>query len=146
MAAKKEIGAELEIALDEVGKIRPWFDKSAKEWVFSHPLYPVEYAGESKKDVIENYPKYLREFIKHRLNQKVDALVERKTKGRGGKRSGAGRPRGTKSEKTKTVRVKIYVAHWIKEHEREIEAVISGEKRIVLAECNHENHLAGSRR
>ncbi len=132
VATKKEIDEHLKIALEEVGEIRPWFDKEVKEWIFSHRLYPVECGGESKKDVIENYPKYLREFIKHRLNKKVDRLVEKKAKGRGGLRPGSGRPLGSKKTKTtKTIRMKVYMAEWIKNHEDEIEGVIAGEKKIV---------------
>lgn len=134
MATKKEVDEHLKLAFEEVGKIKPWFDREVKEWIFSHHLYPVEYGGASKEEVIENYPKYLREFIKHRLNDKVENLVEKKTKGRGGLRPGAGRPRGsTKTEETKTVRLKIGIARWIKEHEKDIESVMAGEKRIVPA-------------
>ncbi|NGX62320.1 MAG: hypothetical protein K940chlam9_01817 [Chlamydiae bacterium] len=139
MATKKEVNEHLKVALDEVGKIKPWFDRSVKEWIFSHPLYPVEYAGASKEEVMENYPKYLREFIKHRLNQKVDHFIEKTTKGRGGKRPGAGRPRGTRrTEETKTIRLKVYIANWIKKHEQELEGVICGEKKIVPAKFEDE--------
>ncbi len=132
VATKKEIDEHLKIALEEIGEINPWFDKEVKEWIFSHRLYPVECGGGSKKEVKENYPKYLREFIKHRLRKKVDRLVEKKTKGRGGLRPGAGRPPGSKkTQTTKTIRMKVYMAEWIKKHEDEIEGVIAGEKKIV---------------
>jgi hypothetical protein len=132
MATKKEIDDHLKIALQEVGAIKPWFDKEIKEWVFSHDLYPVEYSGDSKGEVIENYPKYLREFIRHRLNNRVEELVEKKTRGRGGARPGAGRPLGSKrTGETKTVRVTLPVARWVKEHETEIEGIIAGKKKIV---------------
>ena len=62
-------------------------------------------------------------------------------------RPGAGRPKGTKkAEETKTVRVKFRVAVWIKKHEKELEEVVAGEKRIVPAEHLHANHLVGTRR
>jgi hypothetical protein len=35
----------------------------------------------------------MREFIKHRLQNRLSALMENKTKGHGGKRIGAGRPK-----------------------------------------------------
>ncbi len=113
MATKKEIEEHLEIALKEVGKIKPWFEKDVDAWVFSHKNYPdVEYGGESPQEVVENYPKYLREFIKHRLNDNLAPRIEKKTKGRGGKRAGAGRPRGT----IKEVKTRVYlpqdVAEW----------------------------------
>src|SRR6267378_2076703 len=98
MATKKEIARHLKIALKEVGEIRPWFEKEVNAWVFEHKSYPVGYSGDSKEEVIKNYPRYLREFIKQRLNDNLAPSVEKRTKGRGGKREGAGRPRGTKKE------------------------------------------------
>jgi hypothetical protein len=133
MATKKEIDQHLKKALKEIGEITPFFDKEVGEWIFSHPLYPVEYGGESKEDVVENYPKYLREFIKHRLDDRLDSLVEKKTKGRGGKRPGAGRPRGTKKSSTKVVRLNTSVANWISTHENEVLDLIAGEKILVTA-------------
>jgi len=104
MASKKEIDENLKIALKEIGKITPHFDKRFNAWIFSHSLYPdVEYAGNSIKEVVKNYPLYLREFIKHRLNQNISKDVEKKTKGRGGKRIGAGRPKGSKKISKKRV-------------------------------------------
>ena len=113
MATKKELEEHLKIALKEVGEIKPWFDKDVSSWVFEHSAYPVEYAGESKEEVIENYPKYLREFIRHRLNNRLHPLMEKETKGRGGKRVGAGRPKGTKKAPTKVVRLPKDIADWI---------------------------------
>lgn len=93
MASQKEIDRNLKIALKEIGEIKPFFNKKFNSWIFSHSLYPdVEYAGDSPEEVIENYPLYLREFIKQRLNKNITKKVEKKTKGRGGKRIGAGRP------------------------------------------------------
>ncbi len=86
MATKKEINTHLKKALIEVGEITPIFDDEVGEWVFSSPLYPVEYGGFSKKEVIKNYPKYLRAFIQHRIEDKLHPLMERKTTGHGGKR------------------------------------------------------------
>jgi hypothetical protein len=112
MASKKEIEEHLKIALAEVGKIKPWFDKDVNGWVFSHRAYPVEYAGDTREDVIKGYPLYLREFIKQRLNQNLARHVEKKTKGHGGKRKGAGRPKGTKKEPKKRVSLPKDVASW----------------------------------
>ena len=109
----KEIKEHLKIALQEIGEIKPWFDKKINEWVFSHPLYPVEYGGETQEEVIKNYPKYLQEFLKQRLNDNLDSLVEKKTSGRGGKREGAGRPKGTIKEPTKRISLPVDVATWI---------------------------------
>ncbi len=79
------IEAQLKIALEEVGDIKPWFDKEVEAYVFEHPAYPVEYAGESEAEVIRGYPEYLREFIRHRLNGRLHPLMEEETTGRGGK-------------------------------------------------------------
>ena len=111
MASKQEIEINLKIALKEIGKIKPYFNKSYKVWVFSHPLYPdVEYAGDSKEEVIKNYPLYLREFIKQRLNQNISKIAENKTKGRGGRRHGAGRPKGSKKAAKKRIYVTVAIA------------------------------------
>lgn len=78
MATAKEIKEHLAIALKEVGKITPWFDKEVNAWVFSHKAYPVEYAGESPEEVKKNYPLYLKEFIKEKLNNNLaPSLSER---------------------------------------------------------------------
>ena len=113
VATHKEIGSHLEIALKEIGAIEPWFDDEVGEWIFKHPLYPVEYGGDSKEDVVKNYPEYIREFLKHRLDDRLDPLVEQETKGHGGRRRGAGRPRGAKKPATKVVRLPADVAGWI---------------------------------
>jgi hypothetical protein len=106
MASKeeKEIELHLKLALEEIGEIKPWFSKEFNAWIFSHDLYPVEYAGDTKGEVIQNYPLYIKEFIKHRLQDRLSPLMENKTKGHGGKRKGSGRPKGSSEEK-----VRIYL-------------------------------------
>jgi hypothetical protein len=121
MATAKEVKEHLEIALKEVGNIKPWFDEEVKEWIFSHPNYPVEYGGESSKEVIENYPKYLREFVKQRLNDNLNPLTEKKTKGHGGKRDGAGRPKGSAKEERGRISLPIDVISWFKNDPEAIE-------------------------
>lgn len=74
----------LKIALAEVGEILPWYDEEVEAWIFSHANYPVEYGGDSPEEVIENYPRYLEEFIAHRLQGKLNPLTEKKTKGKAG--------------------------------------------------------------
>lgn len=145
MATKKEIEDHLQMALTEIGTIKPWFDKEVNEWVFSSPLYPVEYGGNTKQEVIENYPKYLREFILHRLEGRLENLQEKSTQGHGGKREGAGRPKGSsKGEPTKTIRTNWRIANWVKDHEKELTSFlrkdeeeltryIKGEKRVVAS-------------
>ena len=113
MASTKEVKKHLGIALKEVGRITPWFDKSVDAWIFEHSPYPVRYAGDSEEEVLKNYPLYLKDFIIERLNDNLSPRVEKKTKGRGGKREGAGRPKGTKKEPTARVSLPKDVAHWI---------------------------------
>jgi hypothetical protein len=121
MATAKEIKEHLEIAFKEIGEIRPWFDKEVNEWIFSHTNYPVEYGGESAKEVIKNYPKYLREFIKQRLNNNLNPLTEKKTKGHGGKREGAGRPKGSLKEEKDRISLPKDLAFWFKHNPEAIE-------------------------
>lgn len=121
MATTKEIKKHLEIALKEVGEIKPWFDEDVNEWVFSHANYPVEYGGECAEEVIKNYPKYLREFIRQRLNNNLNPLTEKKTKGHGGKREGAGRPIGSVKEEKERVSLPIDLATWFKHDPKAIE-------------------------
>lgn len=113
MATKKEIKEHLKIALGEVGKILPWYDHEFKTWIFSHSAYPVECSGDSKEEVIKNYPRYLSDFIEERLNDNLSQLTEKNTRGRGGKREGAGRPKGTVKEPTKRVTLPLDIALWI---------------------------------
>ncbi|HSW86324.1 MAG TPA: hypothetical protein VLG49_02370 [Rhabdochlamydiaceae bacterium] len=118
MASQKEITKHLKIALDEIGEIKPRFNKRFHAWIFRHSSYPdVEYAGDSPEEVIKNYPRYLREFIKQRLNQNISDIVEKKTKGRGGKREGAGRPKGTKKESKIRVSLPKDIAMWFENPE-----------------------------
>ena len=113
MASRKEVKKHLDVALKEVGKVAPWFDKSVDAWVFEHSAYPVRYAGDSEEEVIKNYPLYLKDFITERLNNNLSPLVEKKTRGRGGKREGSGRPKGTKKEVKTRVSLPRDIAHWV---------------------------------
>lgn len=113
MATKKKVKEQLKLALKEIGQIEPWFDKNYKTWVFSHLLYPVEYSGDTKEEVLQNYPLYLQDFIDERLKGNLSSLTENKTKGRGGKRIGSGRPAGTTKEPKKRVSLPVDIADWI---------------------------------
>lgn len=107
--------APINLALDEIGEIKPWYDKEFKTWVFYHELYPVEYFGDTKAEVIKNYPLYLKEFIKHRLEDKLSPMMSKKTRGHGGKRVGAGRPKISKEEQKVRVYLPKDIAQWIKQ-------------------------------
>jgi hypothetical protein len=119
MASKeeKEIDQHLKTALDEIGAIVPWFRKESKAWIFSHSLYPVEYSGETKEEVIKNYPLYQKEFITHRLQDRLSPLMEEKTKGHGGKRAGAGRPQGSVKEEKVRIYIPKDIASWLQQPE-----------------------------
>ncbi len=71
MTTNKEIEKELKVALAEIGKIDPWFDRSFNAWIFEHAAYPVGCDGSTKKEVVEKYPLYLRDFIEERLNDNL---------------------------------------------------------------------------
>jgi hypothetical protein len=111
-----EIDSHLKIALQEIGHIKPWFDKETDEWIFEHPLYPESCSGDTKQEVIEKYPLYLRQFIEHRLKNQLAPWIEKKTGGRGGKRAGAGRPKGTVKNPTRVVRLPEDIAVWLQEN------------------------------
>src|SRR5262249_46255788 len=111
---KEDLNKELLVSLKEVGSIIPWYDKQVSAWVFEHPMYPVRYAGESSREVIENYPKYLEVFIEHRMQGRIGEIGERKTKGKGGARLGAGRPKGSIKIPTKQVRLPVDIVDWLK--------------------------------
>ncbi len=76
-----------------------------RAWIFEHAAYPVGYSGNSPEEVIKNYPLHLKEFIKERLKNNLDPVIQKTTKGRGGQRSGSGRPKGTKGMPTKQIRL-----------------------------------------
>jgi hypothetical protein len=114
MATKKEINEQLKIALNEVGTIEPWYDKAMQAWIFEHPAYPVGYSGDSREEVIKNYPLHLKEFIKERLKGNLAPFIEKQTKGKGGLRAGAGRPKGSKGIPTKQIRIPVDIADWLK--------------------------------
>lgn len=117
--SKKEIDKHLDLALQEIGKIKPWFDNKVNCWVFEHPYYPVSCGEDTPEEVVRKYPLYLREFIKHRLADRLDPLVEKETKGRGGARPGAGRPKKVEKTITRTIRLNndLYsAALWLRQH------------------------------
>lgn len=114
MATKKEIEEQVKIALKEIGEIKPWFDKNFNAWIFEHPAYPIGCEGSSFDEVVKKYPLYLRDFINERLSDNLAPFIENATRGHGGKRKSAGRPKGTIKERTKQVRLPLDIAEWIK--------------------------------
>lgn len=115
MATKKEIKQHLKAALEEIGKITPWFDEDVNAWVFEDPSYPVGCSADSEEEVIRMYPLYLEEFISERLNDNVSPSVEKRTKGKGGKREGAGRPLNPNKEQKTRIYVPSDIANLLKE-------------------------------
>ena len=119
------VDEHLKIALEEIGPIKPWFDPEVQSWVFEHELYPESYGGETKKEVIERYPLYIRQFIESRLDGTLAPWVEKQTRGRGGKREGAGRPAGTTKAPTAVIRLPLEIANWLKADPTHLEQVRS---------------------
>lgn len=120
MASKQEIKEHVQIALQEVGTIVPWRNEEYDCWVFSHFLYPsVECDGDTEQEVKDKYPLYLYDFIKARLTDHLSRVAERQTKGRGGVRTGAGRPKKQHPIQTESIRLPrpiLEVARWLKHH------------------------------
>lgn len=115
------VDEHLKIAMEEIGPIKPWFDPEVDAWVFEHKLYPESYGGKTKEEVIRRYPLYIRQFIEARLNGTLSPFVEQRTFGRGGKREGAGRPKGTTKEPTGTIRLSLDIINWIKSDPKHLE-------------------------
>lgn len=114
---RRLVDQHLKIAMEEIGPIRPWFDTDCQEWIFEHPYYPESYGGDTPEEVIERYPLYIRTLIEHRLIGKIDPVVDAEMKGRGGRRDGAGRPKGTTKEPTKVIRLPVDIAMWLQDNE-----------------------------
>lgn len=112
-----EVVAETRIALSEIGEIKPWFDEEIDCWRFEHPLYPESYGGESVEEVKAGYPLYLAQLIEARMTGELAPYVEKRIKGRGGKRAGAGRPAGSRKEAKKRVYLPVEVAEWLMDEE-----------------------------
>lgn len=114
MATRKEIEEQVSVALKEIGEIKPWFDKNFKAWIFEHSAYPIGCEENTPEEVVKKYPLYLRDFIEERLNNNLAPFIEKATKGHGGKREKAGRPKGTTKEETRQIRLPVDIADWIK--------------------------------
>ncbi len=136
MATKKEIEEQVKIALDEIGEIKPWFDKNFNAWIFEHPAYPIGCEGSTSKEVIEKYPLYLQDFIIERLHDNLASFVEKDTKGHGGKRLGSGRPKGTVKSPTKQIRLPEDITDWLK-----TPGVIENLRHLMQAYHHIETHI-----
>jgi len=92
-------------AHQDVGPIQPWLSEDGKHYIFEHDAYPaVTYAGETVEETQDGYSHALTEFVKLRLAQKIDPIVDRMTSGRGGLRPGAGR-KAIAGKRDKTVKI-----------------------------------------
>jgi hypothetical protein len=88
------INAELKKALTEIGPIDPWWSEEDGMFVFEHAAYPfVLHADPDRQETVDGYLRALRGFIEDRMNGDLAESVDRITSGRGGRRSGAGRPK-----------------------------------------------------
>lgn len=118
---EKKIGDHLQIALKEVGQIKPWYDPEVSCWVFEHPNYPVTCGEETAAEVIAKYPLYLKEFIHYRLMDRLDPFVEAETKGKAGKRLDTSQK--TPSRSLRLPEPIADVAVWLRHHPEAIPAV-----------------------
>ena len=106
---------DLEIALAEIGPIEPWWSEDNGMYWFEHDAYPYVMHGDPDIEKTKlGYMRALKGFIKDRLTGNLDETVDRISSGRGGVRSGSGRPVGTTKAPTKLVRLPVQVADWIK--------------------------------
>jgi hypothetical protein len=120
---KSELEKQLEIALDEIGVIQPWWSEEDRLYVFEHPAYPMVMHGDADcEEARAGYLRALKGFIEERLAGNVAESVERITLGRGGARPGAGRPR--KDIPTVAIRIPEDIANWLKaDPEKHIAAI-----------------------
>jgi hypothetical protein len=116
---------ELEQSLNKIGKIKPWFDDDVNAWVFEHETFPlVRYAGDTEQEVIENYPKYLADYLEELSKDNISKTAEKAfSSGRGGKRENSGRPKGTTKEPGKMYWFPILVGDWLKASKKNLEIV-----------------------
>jgi hypothetical protein len=84
-------------------------------YTFSHKAYPIGASGDTEQECTQRYIAWLGNFIHERLNNNLSLQTEAQTSGRGGKRAGAGRPKGSKKEPTKVIRLPDYVVEWLNE-------------------------------
>jgi hypothetical protein len=124
MPRHTNIEKELEIALKEIGAIKPWWSEEDQMYVFEHDAYPtLMHADQDPDEVVKGYKRALHRFIGYRMRGRVAESVERITSGRGGYRPGAGRPKGSTKGRTKRISLPDDVATWLKEDPAHIEKV-----------------------
>lgn len=106
----------LDMALQDIGDITPWWSEDDGMFVFEHAAYPrVMYADPDKALVVNGYRRALSHFIEARLSGKLSVEADKVTSGRGGYRVGAGRP---KKQPTTQVRVPddiLDVVNWLRQ-------------------------------
>jgi len=114
-------------ALEQIGDIEPWFDKDMGCWRFEHPDFPESYGGESEEEVKQGYPLYLANMFQAQLENNLAPYIEEKIHFRGGKRPGAGRPKGTtKGPRKVAIKVEPKMAAWLKDpaHLKQVEKLM----------------------
>lgn len=122
---KYSIQNHLDAALAEIGEILPHWSQEDGLYLFQHPAYPrVVYGDTTVEGTTAGYKMALKEFIEERLAGKLSSEAEAATSGHGGRRPGAGRPKGSnRKEPTTTVRVPQEVAAWLKNTPDSIEQI-----------------------
>lgn len=89
----------LDEALKAIGPIEPYWDAKEGYWRFSHPLFaPLDVFDDTPEEVVRKYKIHLEEALAEYRAGKVDEIVIRNTPAWGGRRKGAGRPKGARGE------------------------------------------------
>jgi hypothetical protein len=124
MPRNLRIEKELEIALREIGEIRPWWSKEDEMYVFEHPAYPfVMHADPDREEAKAGYMRALTGFIEDRIKGRVAPDVDRVTSGRAGARPGARRAKRSIKRKTQRINLPDDVATCLTEDPSRIEKV-----------------------
>jgi hypothetical protein len=125
-----ELQEALQIALEEIGPIDPWWSEADQMFVFTEKIYPaVLFQDTNKQKTIDGYVEVLKNWLIDRLNENVSETAEKVTTGHGGRRAGAGRP---PKPPTKAVRIDLDVANWLEGQPEHIAKVRSLMKQEVL--------------
>lgn len=110
---------DFNLALSEVGAVTPWWSDEDQLFVFEHDAYPMVMHGDTTVEAtIQGYHRALRHFVQARLAGQIADSVNAVTRGRGGVRAGAGRPKGSSKKPAKvSVRLIPELAQYLKGNE-----------------------------
>jgi hypothetical protein len=123
-----ELKQHVDIALEEIGLIQPWWSDADQMFMFEHPAYPwVMHADPNPEATKAGYIRALTGWIQDRLANNVADFAETTTTGRGGLRQGAGRPK--LKVPTRTIRLPEPIVNWLKypENRQKVERLMQDE-------------------